>query len=203
MPRQLREQWFFYDAQPYGVLNRGNPTRTESWLDQVTASLTNPCTAAPAQRCTRTDSEYDTAGNVTATVDPLRNRIEITYDPETRIYPYITTAVQFQHRVATRFDPGCATLVWQSVPYTGNAGPEAASVAKEQQRYDADVHHLLGDGHRIGGELHRHSQRVQLAHSCDHRRKHIHRQASQRAPGLDSRFHSALIRNPMAGTFES
>jgi hypothetical protein len=72
----LEHRWLFYDGDaqsgplPHGVVERGNPTLVEAWLDQAVGPLQPPaCTVASGQRCTATTTTYDAIGNITETVD--------------------------------------------------------------------------------------------------------------------------------------
>ena len=53
---------------------RGDPTETRDWLDTEA-------------RFVSAQAEYDTYGNVTATIDPLGRRFETDYDPVYHLYP--------------------------------------------------------------------------------------------------------------------
>jgi RHS repeat-associated protein len=133
--KKRQEQWFVYDG-------RGNLSATESWID-APGVATPSCSAAPDRQCVRTSAAYDAFGNVEEVTDANGRTTRISYDPETRSYPYEITLPlhpdnpELQHKVATRYDPVCGTLLWRTIRYQGPQDPESASIPKYRSKYDS------------------------------------------------------------------
>ena len=80
---------------------RGDPTETQEWLDTEARFIS-------------AQAEYDSRGNVTATIDPLGRRSEIDYDPVYHLYPiaarnplYFPPASDTRHQTSTIWDTVC------------------------------------------------------------------------------------------------
>lgn len=146
--RTLEKKWFFYDGDgqgnplPHGVLQRGNLTRAEAWLDQATEPLQPPpCTVAPSQRCTATTTAYNAMGGVIRTTDANGRTTSIDYSADTHyLYPAITTN-SLGHKVGTGYNVVCGRVEWQTLPYVDSPSgpappPSDPSHAKARRRHD-------------------------------------------------------------------
>lgn len=137
---RLEEKWFFYDGLGYAQLEKGNVTRTESWLSQSAVDGGAACTRTPAQGsggCVRTLTAYDGFGNLIAVTDALGRVTTTTYDSATHIYPVQIDQPAVTgngYRIAREYDPGCATLLWESIPFKPPASP---GMNRTEHTYDA------------------------------------------------------------------
>jgi RHS repeat-associated protein len=116
----LEEKWYYYDGNAYGQLGaQGNVTRTDSWLDQSVVSVpacTNSPSGGAGAGCVSTTMNYDVFANVTSITDALGRSTTTSYDA-TMVYP-ATITDPLNHKVTRQYDPGCGTLLTETIPYT-------------------------------------------------------------------------------------
>jgi RHS repeat-associated protein len=138
----LQEKWFFYDGLGYAQVSTGNVTRAETWLDRTAADAIPSCTRTPAQGsggCVSTLTSYDQYGNITAVTDALGRITATQYDAATHIYPVAVTQPPVVgqpagYRVSRTYDPGCGTLLTETIPYRASGG---APGSQTLHQYDA------------------------------------------------------------------
>ncbi len=143
-PGYSEEKWFLYDGDamgdplPYGTLERGLVTRTESWIDTSSSLiLSNPCTAQPGKTCTSVRARYDHLGNITAKVDANGRATQIAYTAASHyLYPSLTTNAA-GHKVGTGYDVACGKLEWQTQAYMTALAPDDPSHPRTRRRYDS------------------------------------------------------------------
>ena len=133
----LEEKWFYYDGTAYGQLGaQGQVTMTASWLDQGDASAPRACGNAPAAGhggFVSTTMQYDGFGNITAVIDALGRTTSSAYDA-TEVYPVtVTQPAPFSYTVSRQYDPGCGTLLSESIPHK----PSASTSSQTVHHYDA------------------------------------------------------------------